>query len=218
MELNPRQHTFILNPRNLKVVGIVVGILLTFLIFMGYCAGDDEKQQTVSTTTTTTTLPPKDAQACEYLTAQALLAGGIIADVDPKTTDDRKRCTFEDIGGEVNYITLYVDVVSQCDTLFANALDKEALPEVSPGAIYSEEMDPTVIVSQGTRCFFVQGAKTIVTKESLTNIAKEVTNLFAAVDSSTTTTTQATVILPETSLSPIPGQNTAATTTTIPST
>lgn len=203
--------------KNKRIVVIAGACLITIVLIAGYfLSGDDPKPKTVTTTTTTTTLPAKNAQACEFLTTTALLAGGIIPDVDPKTTDDKKRCTYEDIGGEVNYITLYVDDVSQCPTLIAAVKDPIKLPEVSPTAIFSDEMDPTIYVSQGTRCFFVQGSKTIIDKQSLTAIAKSVTDLFVAVDSTTTTTTQATVVLPEVSITTLPGQNTAPT-TTVPS-
>lgn len=195
------------------IAGVIVSIIVVILYFS---SGSETKKETVKPTTTTTTLPEKNAQACEFLTEQVLAAGNIVPDVEPKTTDNRKRCTFEDIGGEVNYITLYVDNVAQCDTLFADATSKVAVPEVSPSAIYTDKTDPTIIVSLGERCFFLQGSKALVSKAQLTAIAKAVTELFVAVDSSTTTTTIATLVLPEATVG-TPGVNTAPSTTVPPS-
>ncbi len=197
-----------------RVIVIVAASVLTVILLAGYFfSGDDPKPKADAPPTTTTTLPEKNAQACEFLTKDALKAGGIVPDVDAVTSPDKKRCTYEDIGGEVGYITLYIDTPAQCDTLIAAAKHKVALPEVSPNAIFYDELDPTIIVSQTDRCFWLQGAKTFITKEQLVAIAKYVTNLFVQVDASTTTTTQATVVLPEATVSTLPGQNTAAPTT-----
>lgn len=186
----------------------VVGLLGYF-----FSTGDSDPKPAIKTPTTTTTLPPKNARACEYLTDTSLLAGGIISDVEPKTTENRKRCTYEDIGGEVNYITLYVDAASQCEVLIENANGKEAVLEVGKNAIYTHELDPTVIVAQASRCFFVQGSKTLVSKKQILAIAKSITELLVAVDASTTTTTQTTIVLPEATISTLPGQNTTVITT-----
>ena len=197
-----------------RIVVFIVLTLITVVGLVGFFSsgGDDKPDKPTRTTTTTTTLPEKNAQACEFLTPAALLAGGIIPDVDAKTSDDKKRCTYEDIGGEVNYVTLYVDAAEQCEILLSSTKKKSALPEVSAQAVYSDETDPTIIVTQGTRCFFVQGAKTLVTKTTLTAMAKAITDLFVAVDASTTTTTQTTVVLPE-AVTTLPGVNTAPSTT-----
>lgn len=195
-----------------RAIVIVAASVLTVILLAGFFfSGGDSKPKAVEAPTTTTTLPKKNAQACEFLTKEALQAGGIIPDVDAKTSDDKKRCTYEDIGGEVGYITLYVDTPAQCDTLIAAATNKIALPEVSPSAVYYDELDPTIIVSQADRCFWVQGAKTLIGKAALTAIAKYVNDLFVQVDTSTTTTTQTTVVLPEAPTT-LPGQNTAPST------
>lgn len=200
--------------KNRRLVVIAAAAIVTVIALFGYFfSNGDSKPKVIVTTTTTTTLPPKNARACEYLTASSLLAGGIIPDVAPKTTENRKRCTYEDIGGEVNYITLYVDAAGQCDVLISDAKEKEEVPEVGKNAIYTEVLDPTVIVPQESRCFFVQGSKTLVSKKAVLAIAKSVTELLVAVDSSTTTTTQTTIVLPEATVSTLPGQNTAVITT-----
>ena len=200
-----------------RIIVIGVASLISLVLIVSYFGSKEETSKKIAvSTTTTTTLPPKNAQACEYLTSNSLLAGGIISDVDAKTSDGKKRCTYEDIGGQVNYLTLYVDVASQCEVLISSAKERIALPEVGPTAVYTEVLDPTIIVSQASRCYFVQGSKTLVSKENLIAIAKSITELFTAVDSSTTTTTQTTIVLPEVSGTTLPGQNTAAPTTTAP--
>lgn len=203
---------------NRRIVMVSAAVFISLILTVGFFASinDDEPKKTVSTTTTTTTLPPKNAQACEYLTDDSLAAGGIVPDVEPKTSADRKRCTYEDIGDQVNYITLYVDVASQCEVLISSAKERSSLTEVGPAAFYTEVLDPTIIVSQDARCYFVQGSKTLVTKANLVAIAKSITELFVAVDSSTTTTTQTTVVLPEVSGTTLPGQNTAPQTSISP--
>jgi len=200
--------------KNQRIVLVVISVIISIVVlfaFFGSSSSDEVKPS--PTRTTTTTLPKKNAQACEFLMPQALLAGGIIADVEPIRSKDLRRCTYEDIGGEVNYLTLYIDEAKQCDTLVQAAKDTSLLPEVSKGAVYTEELDPTIFVKQDARCFFVQGSKTLVDKDSLIAITIAITDLFIAVDSSTTTTTPATVVLPEEAPSTLlPGQNTAPTT------
>jgi hypothetical protein len=204
--------------KNTRVLIIGGLIIVTLFALAGYFSRDGDKKETKKpVVTTTTSLPKKDAQACEFLTKENLALGGIVPDVDAKTSDGHKRCTYEDIGHQINYITLYVDAVSQCDILLQATPDAKPLPGVADAAYYSDASDPTIIVAQGTRCFFIQGAKTLVTKESLSKIATGVVQLFIAVDSSTTTTTQSTVVLPESSVT-LPGQNVATTTTTAPPT
>jgi hypothetical protein len=197
-----------------RLIVIGIAVLVSLAVIAGYLsAGDDEKKAAPTSTTTTTTLPPKDAQACEYLTLEALLVGGIVPDVEPRRSDDLKRCEYRDIGGEVNYITLYVDDRDTCAIWLSDAQNKEGIPEISSLAVFVEDIDPTVIVPQGDRCFFLQGSKTLITKVNLIKIAKEISLLLKAVDTSTTTTVPLTVVLPETSIV-LPGQNTAPTTTT----
>ncbi len=193
------------------VVAAIISIILVVIVFAS--GGEDNKQE-VKSTTTTTTLPPKDAQACEYLTEEALAAGGIVPDVEPKRSNDLKRCTFEDIGGSVNYITLYVDVRERCQIWLDDAQESEPLKTVAPLAVYVEELDPTIIVPLGDRCFFLQGSKTIINKSSLTDIAVYIADLFTAIDATTTTTTTTTIVLPE-DTTVIPGVNRA---TTVPTT
>ncbi|MFN8016123.1 MAG: hypothetical protein U0R17_05920 [Acidimicrobiia bacterium] len=187
------------------VAAFLAAVLVLIIVFS---SDDDNKPSKPLVITTTTTLPAKNAQACEFLTDTALLAGGIVADVEPKITKDKKRCTYSNIGKEINYITLYVDSPAQCAVLFDSQKNKVAIPDVAKNAIYSDETDPTIIVSQTDRCFFVQGSKTIVDKTSLSAIAKTIVDLFVAVDSSTTTTTPTTAVGPPSSTQ-LPGQNTA---------
>lgn len=189
---------------------VVISLILLALFIV---SNGDEKKPEVRRTTTTTTLPPKDAQACEYLTPETLLAGGIIPDVEPKASDDKKRCEFRDIGGSVNYITLYVDERKICPIWLEDVKSKKPVPEINDEAFFFDDIDPTIVVPQDSRCFFVQGSKTLVTRETLTAIAKSISDLLIAVDTSTTTTTQTTVVLPE-DTSVIPGVNTAAPSTT----
>jgi len=205
--------------KNQRIVIIAIATVITIivlLVFFGSSGDEEAKPEPVRTTTTT--LPEKNAQACEFLTPQALLAGGLIADVDPKISADKRRCTYEDIGGEVNYITLYIDEAKQCDTLVAAAKNTSILPQVAKGAVYTEELDPTIFVKQDSRCFFVQGSKTLIDKDALIAITIAITDLFVAVDSSTTTTTPTTIVLPEATPTTLPGQNTAPSTTVASST
>jgi hypothetical protein len=141
-----------------------------------------------------------------------LLAGGIIPDVEPKTTDNKKRCTYEGIGGDVNYITLYVDAFENCEILINDAKDAKKVEEINPNAIITAETDPTIIVPQGERCFFLQASRTLIEDDKLILIAVEISRLFKAVDSTTTTTTSTTVVLPEVGKPTLPGQNTVPTT------
>jgi len=207
---------FLIEKKRILIIAgaVLISVLLLFSLFSG---DDPPKKKSTPRSTTTTTLPDKQAPACEFLTEEALMAGGIIPDVDPKTSDDKRRCTYQDIGGNVNYITLYVDTLDKCDVLIQGLNDPKEANDVAEGAKFFDETDPTIVVPQGNRCFFVQGSKTILNRTSLTQIAIAVADLFKAVDSSTTTTTSSTVVLPETQLT-LPGQNTATTASTAPAT
>lgn len=183
-------------------------IVSVVVLFLAFWPSSESNQTKRVVSTTTTTLPPIDAQACEYLTEEALLAGGIIADVEPKSENNLRRCTFLDIGGSINYITLFVDNRKICEVLIEDFTESEPLKIVAPEAIYSEEPDPTIIVPQGDRCFFLQGSNTIVTKVTLTEIAKNIAELFLDIDATTTTVPPETVVVPE-DTSVVPGVNRA---------
>lgn len=201
--------------RRRQLFTLVALAVITFIALGIYFAsGDDSpKDSATRATTTTTTLPPKDSQACEFLTLENLATGGIIPDVNGVSSDRLKRCTYKDIGGNINFITLYLDVAAQCPTIINGQRTKSPLPEVSASAIYSDDIDPTIIVTSGTRCFFVQGSKTLINKTQLTDIAKAVTALLVAVDTSTTTAPPPTGVT-STPNATLPGSNTTVVTTT----
>lgn len=203
-----------------KRIALIATAVLVVIVLIGILFDSDPDKTTPkvdnskTTSTTTTTLPPANSQACEFFTTEILASSGIITDKPAVSTENTKRCTYSDISGGINYLTLFLGKSVQCDVLKNEAKNPKNIVDISPGAFYFENIDPTIIVKMADRCFFVQGSKTLIDEVGLTNMAKSVFALFTAADATTTTTTLLVDPNVTTSTILLPGQNTVVLTTT----
>lgn len=202
-----------MNAKTKRLLFTLAG-LLTIIIVIVVLFGDSSDSNTDKKTlktkiTTTTTLPPVNSQACEFFKAEILATAGIVPDKTPTASKDLYRCTYNDISGGINYLTLFLGKATQCDVLKDNAVDPKNISDISPDAYYFEVIDPTIIVKMQDRCYFIQGSKTLIDEGGLELMAKAVFELFTSVDA-TTTTTSAPIIDPNASSTTalLPGQNT----------
>lgn len=201
--------------------------LLTLIIVIVVLFGDgddskDNKSAETKITTTTTTLPPANSQACEFFKPEILATAAIVPDKTAVPSKDLMRCTYNDISGGINYLTLFLGKTTQCDVLKEGAVNPKNVSEISPDAYYFEVIDPTIIVKMKDRCYFIQGSKTLIEEAGLKLMAMAVFDLFTSVDATTTTTTivvdpnvtTTTILLPGQNTTVITEPTTVATTTT----